>query len=595
MLTSYPSEDALTSHRSAKALTSYFSAGALTSYVRACALSFLAAALACGVASAATAEDPTTVRAMINAGAVELALARIDALQPRDAAAPRWADWEGLRCDALARLKRHDAVLARAAALPRSATAAPLGACLVAAAQSAVALNEPVAARAYAAHLLWQRNPAAAEARAVRLAVIESYIAERRGDDAFRSMLRFQQDYQPLERAVADRFAESLIDLGMDRDALNWLGRTDQVSPGLLRLQLRGAAITADTAIAQARAALARNPDPGYWRAIHEAAVRSGNGALQIEALERMLQSADERNVSAIKESADGLWRAYAASADELANREQLLTGDDAAWADHAARRLGSNATLSRAFYGYLAQRAQHPDIRRDAQLQLAFSLSSAGLDRTALRLMQSLSIDPQALDAQTRYLLGTLASKRGDAAFALKLWGGLPTPAGVDANEWLLTVARTSLNAGDAAAAAASVERLLAGRTSVAPELGQSVLDLAQEMLDLRSLDAAQKVYELIAPLTTDLRAREALFGLGRVHELKTDSTAAAAAFLSSALLVQAAAPDNLAYQARLLAALNLMRAGLKDDARAQFEWLVRNSKDPALTEAAKRGLSRL
>ena len=39
----------------------------------------------------------------------------------------------------------------------------------------------------------------------------------------------------------------------------------------------------------------------------------------------------------------------------------------------------------------------------------------------------------------------------------------------------------------------------------------------------------------------------------------------------------------------------LNLMRAGLKDDARAQFEWLVKNSKDPALTDAARRGLSRL
>jgi hypothetical protein len=59
--------------------------------------------------------------------------------------------------------------------------------------------------------------------------------------------------------------------------------------------------------------------------------------------------------------------------------------------------------------------------------------------------------------------------------------------------------------------------------------------------------------------------------------------------------LLVQAVAPDPLAYQARLLAALNLMRAGLKDDARAQFQWLLRNSKDPALMEAAKRGLSRL
>jgi tetratricopeptide (TPR) repeat protein len=117
----------------------------------------------------------------------------------------------------------------------------------------------------------------------------------------------------------------------------------------------------------------------------------------------------------------------------------------------------------------------------------------------------------------------------------------------------------------------------------------------MAQEMLDLRALDPALQVYEALVPVTSDLRAREALFGLGRTYELKGDAAAAAAAYLRSALLNQVAAPDNLAFQARLLAALNLMRGGHKDDARAQFEWLLKNSKDAALTEAAKRGLGRL
>jgi hypothetical protein len=36
-------------------------------------------------------------------------------------------------------------------------------------------------------------------------------------------------------------------------------------------------------------------------------------------------------------------------------------------------------------------------------------------------------------------------------------------------------------------------------------------------------------------------------------------------------------------------------MRAGFKQDAKAQFEWLVKNSKDTALLEAARRGLNRL
>ncbi len=69
-------------------------------------------------AVAAPVDEPTAVRAMLNAGARELALAQVDALQPRDPAAPRWAEWEGLRCEALARLNRGQALLARAAALP---------------------------------------------------------------------------------------------------------------------------------------------------------------------------------------------------------------------------------------------------------------------------------------------------------------------------------------------------------------------------------------------------------------------------------------------------------------------------------------------
>jgi hypothetical protein len=278
-----------------------------------------------------------------------------------------------------------------------------------------------------------------------------------------------------------------------------------------------------------------------------------------------------------------------------VGNREQLLVGDDGAWADYAARRLAADPFTSRAFYGYLAQRAQNPDTRRNAQLQLTYSLSSGGLDAVALRAMQHMGVPIDALDAQARYLLGTIAAKRNDAAAARELWKGLSPPPNVNAIEWQLTLARIALQAGDAASSADMIKQLLAGRTSVTPQLSQRVLEVGQEMLDLRTIDAAHAVYELLVPLANDAHAREALFGLGRAEELNGEALAAAAYYLRSALLVQATAPDALSFQARLLAALNLMRAGLKDDARTQFEWLLKNTKDPALIEAARRGLNRL
>jgi len=39
----------------------------------------------------------------------------------------------------------------------------------------------------------------------------------------------------------------------------------------------------------------------------------------------------------------------------------------------------------------------------------------------------------------------------------------------------------------------------------------------------------------------------------------------------------------------------MSLARAGYRDDARAQFQWLLKHSKDPAQFEAARRALSRM
>src|ERR671910_771838 len=62
--------------------------------------------------------------------------------------------------------------------------------------RSAIAAGQPATARAQAARLLWQLDPSPDEARAARLVVIDSYLAEQQGAAAFRAMLRFDQDYR---------------------------------------------------------------------------------------------------------------------------------------------------------------------------------------------------------------------------------------------------------------------------------------------------------------------------------------------------------------------------------------------------------------
>src|SRR3990170_4575026 len=180
-----------------------------------------------------------TARELAASGASQLALARVEQLQPRDSGAPSWAEWEVLRMRLLVELKLNDEALKRAAGLPGSMPQAALRQCLLEAGRAALATGQGDAARAYAARLLWQFQATPEEARAARLLVIESHLAERQGETAFRAMLRYQQDYRPLERGVAERFVEALLDLGMGEEAVNWLASLDEASPAKLMLRLK--------------------------------------------------------------------------------------------------------------------------------------------------------------------------------------------------------------------------------------------------------------------------------------------------------------------------------------------------------------------
>ncbi|HXF68015.1 MAG TPA: hypothetical protein VNK67_15130, partial [Burkholderiales bacterium] len=84
-------------------------------------------------------------------------------------------------------------------------------------------------------------------------------------------------------------------------------------------------------------------------------------------------------------------------------------------------------------------------------------------------------------------------------------------------------------------------------------------------------------------------------LFALGRSAEAVARHAQAADYYLRAALAAGAPRSDAAALQARLAAALNLARAGYREDARAQFEWVLRHSKDSAQLEIARRALSRL
>ena len=245
--------------------------------------------------------------------------------------------------------------------------------------RSAIAAGQPAMARAHAARLLWQLDPTPDEARAARLVVIDSYLAEKQGETAFRAMLRFDQDYRPLDRAIAGHFVAGLLDLGLHREAVNWLAALDNAGPLKLRLRLHAGLVTPETAIAQARARASRGDGADWWRVLADAAEKGGDGTLAVEAQEQLLDAGDP---------ADRLWQAYDREARAAASQYKLLSGDDRAWLE-LARRPGMRAARSRAVLDYLSRNSAERETRLRAQVQHVHSLQQAGLERAAVRLYE--------------------------------------------------------------------------------------------------------------------------------------------------------------------------------------------------------------
>lgn len=81
----------------------------------------------------------------------------------------------------------------------------------------------------------------------------------------------------------------------------------------------------------------------------------------------------------------------------------------------------------------------------------------------------------------------------------------------------------------------------------------------------------------------------------LGDAAEAKGLFARAGGYFLQAALAPDGKSRGATAPSARLAAARNLARAGYRQDAREQFEWVIRHSRNPADREVARRGLATL
>lgn len=565
-----------------------------------CGLSFVAS----GALAQPSPETPAGVRRLAESGARTLALQRLEAAQPQQPDAPSWLEWERLRLDLLAGRGEHRAVLERVRGYPPDVIAQPGSALLfLHAARAALRAGDGADARRWLALVFGHAGTDALLAdglayRAARQAVIDAYLAEGNADAAYRSMLRFQQEFAPLRAEEAERFVAGLVAAERYGDAANWLAQLDTRSPYAAILRLRAGLLPADAAIAQARAALAKGADPAAL-ALLEAVGRAQNDrSLLIEAAELRLNlsPAEARVEQRSGTAATALWRLYDEAAQQAANQAQLLVGDDAAWLSHAVRMLSLQPPLGRALLGNLAQKAGNAALRSDAQMRFVLALEEAKLGQAALALFADEARFPiDGLDARIRYELGELAADAGRPDRALAYWRGLPPPSKLTLEQWQVRRLDVMIAAGSSDDALAVVRELLAPERALTADSRKRLLEIALEALGRFQLPPAEALLSGLRSRVQDAERFAVLTALARCHEAKGEPRRAAEAYLDAAVSVPAAEADRDALRAREAAAENLLKAGLREDARGVYDWLARHAKEAGVRESAARALRTL
>jgi len=544
--------------------------------------------------SAQNLNELDVARRIAHAGAVDLALARISQAQPRDPSAASWADWELLRLELLSRRGRDGDMLKRVVefrnlALPER-TAAQIW---LLAARAAMRLGQTVQAREYYARFFLGADSAANEYRDARFAVIDSYLADRSTDDTYRSMLRFQQEFVPLRRDEAERFVSALIALGRVQEAATWLTKLDKASPSAAILRLRAGLITAGAAITQARSLLAKGAGEPALKLLLEAAAEEKNRAIEIEVYETRLNVARNGDSNSTAEQAASLWNHYNEVGPQTANQAQLLVGDDAAWIDRAERMTTTQPQLARSLLGHVAMNARAAEVRSRAQLQIITSLRAAKLPLTAWRLFADPQRFPLArLDNQVRFQLGSIAAEAKHPVDAVRYWQDLALPSGLNSQEWKVRYLTVLFQAGMADAGLAAARSLIALKPGLSPELRARLITLASDELGVWHVKSAEALFTMLLPLAIGGKRITVLQGIGKAREFAGNFRSAADAFLDAAALSPSPDSAREALLALESGAINLAKAGLLEDARAIYQWLAANAKDPTIRDNATQAL---
>ncbi len=549
------------------------------------------------------------IGALVSAGAPSLALQFLDRDQPdfsRDAVS--WMAWERERIYLYQSTHAWQAIIARVRQLP-----AGIGPDFreweeMQVAAAWLQLGRGHEARRILRTLIWSRKspPDAQTLSRLRQLVIQSYLKDRRLDDAQTAVIRYRQDYPGDTGRWPLLEARLFLRTRQPRAALDALRGSSGADADMLALlaALRAGTIPAAKVMGKAVAIGTNNKLPAAervhaWFIAAQAAILLENPVARIQALQNGLGLQpgllEQDAVFAITPSM--LWNAYISYGEDLGNRLQLIVGDEQSWFLAASNRFYSSPVRACALFSVVAFNAHTAQQRDVAHWQFATLVQKQKYGDVVLRhlyLDSSRFKTVSGIPPDVRYILVNDVLNIPDIPLASKLMQGLDQPP-PDTNPaaWQLQRARVFILGGNPDAGIKALRQLFESGIQVDPG------DVLPVLFDLQTIgrnrDAIPFFKALLQDNLTAAQARQMFYWIADSYKALGDYTEAAALYLRSATLLDPYAMDQWAQSARYQAAQMLVKAGYIDDARNLYRGLLNATSDPSQQAMLRHDLQQL
>lgn len=582
--------------------------------------------------SPAEADQPTAPQAidtqkideLLVLGIPGLALRMIDKEQPEMAEQTlnRWLQWEYIRIRLLQRLEQWDDLINRIESqLPLLRTKSVLSIDInwfkTRQVDAYLQSNRPQLALSMLQQLLWTTDVyVSTDVIALwRRQVIHSYLNQDRVQDAQRAMQRYAQDYGnlPNEDGMQWTILQARLLMRTERvnEAIRLLQQQDlPEAMALLDLaRLQAGQVSAAALRKQIKSRLKEHAEDSRllrldWYVLLQAALKDGNYYQQILALESLLSMNSLQALEPVFDgfrrevSADALWQAYEHYGLHIANKRQLLRGDDDTWLSKINKEK-KKTYQARGLYTVLAFNSLEQSVRDQAFEQLVKVLETRyeGLDLVHYLFMGSQRIsDLSIVPLKIRYQLVDYALARADLKSAARIMEKLEQPPeGEELFGWNLRRARVMILGGQYDEGDALLNSLLKSQdtleTNELDPFMQVVFDFQNVQEHRRALQLFDKLQAY--PLSPKVQ-REIIFWRAESLQAMGDYEQAAYLFLISARPLDDTI-DPWFHTASFRAAESMEQANLLNDARRQYLKLLRFTANAARKAIIQQRLQQL